>query len=109
MHDQDGYPTEEELETIRGWTIQTYEDIHNWFDFIQSCWWHADWGWKEEDDVDCHFHKPIKRYKISTGGWSGNEEIIDVMSTNAIWQITWVQSRRGGHFMFEVKMEGKDG
>ena len=38
---------------------------------------------------------------ISTGGWSGNEDLIGAMQNNAmLWIMTWVSSRRGGHYTF---------
>lgn len=46
--------------------------------------------------------RPIIRYTFSTGGWSGNEDLIRAMEQNwMIWSLTWVQSRRGGHYIFE--------
>lgn len=100
--DEDGYPTDEALDWIRKY--QGYQKLDDWFAFIKNIWWNADWGWHEEDTKDDIFEKPVKQYQISTGGWSGNESIIAAMQENWImWSITWVQSRRGGHYIFEVK------
>lgn len=101
MPDPDGYPTNEELERIEKWPIAgCWSD---WFEFIRTCWWSPDWGWHEEDAIDELYNKPVRRYSISTGGWSGNEDIIDAMRKSVIcWTMTWVQSRRGGHFIFQV-------
>ena len=42
-------------------------------------------------------------FRISTGGWSGNESIIRAMERNGMmWHLNWVQSRRGGHYIFEI-------
>jgi len=47
-------------------------------------------------------------YNISTGGWSGNESIIHEMQENSMmWHLNWVQSCRGGHYIFELR-EFKD-
>ena len=63
-----------------------------------------DWGWTEEDAIDEVFDKKVRRYKISTGGWSGNESIIHSMQkADFMWNLNWVQSRRGGHYIFELK------
>jgi hypothetical protein len=106
MPDRDEYPTDEELDRIKSWPLDGNYAL--WFDFIRSCWWAADWGWHEEDTVDELFEKPVHRYSISTGGWSGNESIIEAMMENKslLWLFTWVQSRRGGHYVFQIKKEG---
>ena len=92
------YPSEPELEAIRRWD---YHSIKGVFDYIKSIWEYADWGWHEENTTDNG--KPIIRYKISTGGWSGNEEILSALRENhVIWSFSWVQSRRGGHYIFEI-------
>ena len=102
MPDKDGYPTDEELQKIEEWPLS--DGYTEFFSFIRGCWWTPQWGWREEDAMDDLFGRPVKRYTISTGGWSGNEEIIEAMRSNRfLWLFTWVQSRRGGHYIFEVK------
>jgi len=105
MPDQHGYPTDEEIQKIKEWPLT--DDYTEFFAFIRGCWWMPDWGWREEDAIDEFFKgKLIRRYSISTGGWSGNESIIEAMQENEIrWIMTWVQSRRGGHYIFETKKE----
>lgn len=93
--DEDGYPTDEALDKIATWH---YDDPKGWFEFIRSLWFYADFGyWKEEQTESTQYH-------ISTAGWSGNESIIKAMQLNEIlWSFHWQQSRRGGHYIFEVK------
>jgi hypothetical protein len=106
--DEDGYPTEEALDKIKTWP---YDDVESLFDFIHDIWYYANSGyWREEfvmqDDFNVHleFDRPRKRYYISTIGWSGNESIIRALQENEIiWCMHWVQSRRGGHYIFELK------
>lgn len=84
------YPTEEELEKIRNWDVND-NNVSEFMAFVKSIWWMPDWGWREENG----------RYSISTGGWSGNEDIIGAMMSNRIfWLMFWEQSRRGGHYIF---------
>lgn len=84
------YPTEEELKRLREWPM---EDPRGWLEFAHSIWWCAEWGWPDGVGPG-HIH-------ASTGGWSGNEDIIDAMQDNWIlWHQTWDTTRRGGHYTF---------
>jgi len=112
--DEDGYPTEEVLEYIERWH---WSDAKAMFEYIQKIWVYADFGyWREEivskDDYNgMEYNEPKHRYYISTAGWSGNESIIGAMKENTmLWSLNWVQSRRGGHYIFELKEfdNGKD-
>jgi len=89
----DGYPTEEELEKIRNWSIVYREDIHEIFEYISTIWWST-------RDL---FIKQDKTYILHTGGWSGNEEIINAMIQNTfLWMFSWYSSKRGGHYEFRI-------
>lgn len=100
--DEDGYPTDYCLGLIKEWH---WSDSKGWFDFIKSVWYMASWGWKEgEADHEYRKDEKVYLYKISTAGWSGNEAIIKAMERNDwMWHLNWVQSRRGGHYIFELK------
>ena len=88
----DKYPTDEELKRIEKWD---FEDFHSLMEFAKSIWWCSDWGWSEPSEG---------KYYVSTGGWSGNECIIEALQRNSMfWRICWVSSRRGGHYEFEVQ------
>lgn len=105
MLDDDGYPTEDALTIIREWTFQM--PTRELFDFIKSIWWMPDWGWKECEVIDEITGETNYAYYISTGGWSGNESIVEAMQDNKyfFWFRNWVQSRRGGHYIFELRKE----
>jgi hypothetical protein len=105
--DEDGYPTEKVLEYIKRWH---WSDAKAMFDYIKDIWAYADFGyWKEEvvskdNYTNVEYEEPRLRYYISTAGWSGNESIIRAMQENTmLWGLNWVQSRRGGHYIFELK------
>ena len=100
--DDDGYPTQYALDLIWFWH---FSDPRGWFDFIQGIWYMRDWGWKEAEAIDEIFkEKNITAIYVSTAGWSGNESIIKSMQkSEMLWYMTWVQSRRGGHYIFEIK------
>jgi hypothetical protein len=98
--DEDGYPTEEALIEIENWS---YNDPVGWFKFIENIWHLRSWGWTEVQVADLDSSDKIQ-YHISTAGWSGNEDIIRAMQHNEnLWYYSWVQSRRGGHYIFEIK------
>lgn len=102
--DDDGYPTEGTLKEIAEWKGNNFRDF---FAALKPVWRYADgpnwFGWTEEDAVSEVFDKPVHRYLLSTGGWSGNESLIEAMRENyVLWALTWWQERRGGHFIFEV-------
>ena len=107
MIDEDGYPTEEALQIVESWH---WSDPKGWFDFIRNI-WHLQSGYtwcEDEEDHEYRENKTVYRYKISTAGWSGNESIIRAMQKNdMMWTLNWVQSRRGGHYIFELN-EFKD-
>ena len=97
--DEDGYPTDDALEIIKKWH---WDDIRGWFKFIEGIWHFYPWGWKEKDEPHQRKNLSVRRYYISTGGWSGNESIIHAMQENSLmWTLNWVQSNRGGHYIFE--------
>jgi len=100
--DDDGYPTEDALEIIEKWH---WDDAKGWFKFIESIWYLRSWGWSEGTQPDEYDPEEwVYLYNISTAGWSGNESIIHAMKRNDwMWHLNWVQSRRGGHYIFELK------
>jgi len=82
------YPTDEFLEEIKK---EELPEFHAFMAKIKEQWEFADWGWSQEGNF----------YRISTGGWSGNEDIIGAMRSNFVfWSLYWCQSRRGGHYIF---------
>lgn len=101
------YPSDAALERIKAWDFNTPLE---WFAYIKQAgnWWPdpEPWGWSEEDVFADDFDGKRRRFHISTGGWSGNEDILSAMEENfMLWGLTWQSSRRGGHYVFEVRLE----
>lgn len=88
---EDGYPTEEELDYIKNYDL-IQGNVKELLDYIEERWWMSDWG----------FHltgKRVLRLQLSTGGWSGNESIIDALQSNFVfWSMYWRKTVRGGHY-----------
>jgi hypothetical protein len=100
--DEDGYPTDAALERIKTWPIETRFSTTALIDFVRSLWHNNEWGWREVDAADV-LGKDVRRYYVSTGGWSGNESLIRAWQANEWgWHFSWMQTRRGGHYIFEV-------
>ena len=99
--DKNGYPEEHELKKIRNWP---YTDSFGLMKYIKDLWYMDDWGFSEKKGT----------FYLSTGGWSGNEEIIEALAENIMfWNICWWSSNRGGHYIFKIpealKGEATDG
>jgi hypothetical protein len=89
--DKDGYPDNKELEAIAKWP---YTDLPGLMEYIEDLWKFAEYyGWRRRGLT----------YRISTGGWSGNESLIGAMHQNRMfWAVCWVSSNRGGHHVFRL-------
>jgi hypothetical protein len=100
LFDEDGYPLEATLITIENWDCVGRKNRVAFMEYIQTVWWAADWG----------FHRPKSDqgfWRLSTGGWSGNEDIIRAMRMNYLfWSLCFVQERRGGHYTFDLYAGG---
>jgi len=92
----DGYPDDAELKKIAKWSPF---DLEGLMAFVRTLWGAADMGyWRQRGG----------KYWISTAGWSGNESIIGALEENYVfWAICWLQSRRGGHYIFQLPKKGK--
>jgi len=90
--DKDGYPKACELRKITKWD---YNDFQGLIEYVEERWKYFDWG---------YFRRTRKRYYLSTGGWSGNESIVAALMKNLMfWSCCWVSSKRGGHYVFEIR------
>ncbi|MEL6236967.1 MAG: hypothetical protein AAFO57_00370 [Pseudomonadota bacterium] len=105
--DDDGYPTDLACDRIRTWH---WSDPRGWLKFVADLWYLHDWGWSEADEPDeWDAKKMVRRYHVSTAGWSGNETLIRAMQESSmLWHLVWVQSRRGGHYIFELEPATED-
>lgn len=90
MHD---YPTDEQLQFIRDYDlkqgpvglIEHLMEIWHWPDYL---------GYSQDHRAGY--------LELHTGGWSGNEDIIEALAVSSFWLMYWQKSERGGHYEFEI-------
>jgi len=97
--DIDGYPTEEFLERIRTWELPVKESAQRLLRFIEDGGWYYPEWFRAVDWND-------RIWIVSTGGWSGNEDVIAALheNTSFFWNFCFMSHRRGGHYMFETEV-----
>lgn len=99
MPDKDGYPTEDELRRIKEWDVCS--DLMGLLRFIEDLWFYSDRFILKG--------KRVLRLYLSTGGWSGNEDIIIALEENFVfWTCFWQKSTIGGHYWFKFKLFKSD-
>lgn len=82
------YPSEEDLARIEGWPLT---DLDGLLDFLRKI-----WHWPEYLTVEGGM------WRLATGGWSGNEEIVAALRKNhMVWVMCWQRSERGGLHWFK--------
>ena len=90
--DSDGYPTEETLRVIAAWPTDKLDDL---VPFVCEAWSYPDRAQHDEAKATLY---------LSTGGWSGNEDIIGALEENFMfWATYWFKSQRGGHYWFRLR------
>ena len=89
VDDKNLYPSEAELLRIK--TAKVNRD--NLDEFMNSFkdYWSKYGSWRKQGNY----------YRLATGGWSGNEEIISALMGNLqFWYFYWTLSMKGGLFIF---------
>jgi hypothetical protein len=90
------YPAESELKKIKKWDLAK-QPVNELLDFVESLWTYED-----------RFVRTNSKLYLSTGGWSGNEDIIGALQHNFIfWMMFWKKTQRGGHYWFDHAMTGQ--
>jgi hypothetical protein len=88
---EEGYPDEEELEAIEKWPVM---EVFTLIRFVSGLWQYRvqfeDW------------RKGVFHFELHTGGWSGNESIIEALEKNRFVDRFCVKWLRGGHWYFEI-------
>lgn len=100
--DSDEYPTDEGLERLSNWSTN---DINGAIEFMRELWHYDEWGVRDTftDEERTVYHlDPDRRYvKLSTGGWSGNEDLMTAFRSNPLRREAILVARRAGHYVLE--------
>ncbi len=80
------------FQAIKSWELKKSQDYYDLAKFIIR-------NWKYDDYISLRGRK----FKLSTGGWSGNEEVMSALDQNKMFNmVCWESSKRGGHFVYEL-------
>jgi hypothetical protein len=97
--DTEGYPSEEYLQFIRDFKIDTMP-ILDFVHMVCENWNHGSMGYKLSKK-----YKGRHKLVLRTLGWSGNEEVINEITNNLVltnYLMIFVQWKIGGHYYFEI-------
>lgn len=97
--DDERYPTTEYLEWIEKYDILK-NGVDGLLNVLSDTWMFGDWGFKRKRSRNGKF-----TVELHTGGWSGNEEIIQALKTNRYFWFFWRMSRVGGHYYFSFNIK----
>ena len=99
--DEHGYPDEVELARIKAWP---YTDLLGLMEFVRARWMYA-----SDAENTGYFSARGRRYKLSTGGWSGNEDLWGALMGNLMFvALCWQSSRRGGHHIIQIPAPARE-
>lgn len=82
------YPSEDDLRRIESWDVSDCAGLWGFLLLV--------WHWPEMATVEGGM------WRMATGGWSGNEDIVGAMHGNTMfWTMCWQRSERGGLHWFK--------
>ena len=101
MLDSDNYPDKKSLNEIKNWDISK-KGIDGLLDLIEE---NTNWADRQIERSG----KNVIRFVYHTGGWSGNEDVIEALQSNFLfWLMAWKKSIRGGHYYFKIEKKQWD-
>lgn len=98
--DAEGYPTKRALRKIRNWPIGK----PGFWEFVADC-LHPTYSTMEKYPMPYTIKWPSTKIEITTGGWSGSEEVMNEVMNHVYGRLYWAATFRGGRFDFEVPDE----
>lgn len=91
--DADGYPTDETLDIIANWEPSV--DVSVWIAFCVA-------ALHKTYSTVCRRGNDLW---IATGGWSGNEDIIEAMRQNVMWSLCFRFASAGGGVLLRTNQD----
>jgi len=93
------YPSEETLDQIQNHPLATRQDLMELLELIRSEWWMAETGFNLVGVNVLHL-------TLITGGWSGNESILQALQQHTLFMpMFWQKSIRGGRHYFRIPLK----
>lgn len=84
-----GYPDDVEISKIENWSVR---DPYGLMEYVRTLW-----------NYPKYFRSQGRNFTIATGGWSGNETLIQALRRNFVfWGVCWESSHRGGLYKFRL-------
>ncbi len=97
MLDINHYPDKKSLEEIKKWDILK-QGVQGLLDLVEENTNTPDWSISIKG-------KRVLRFEYHTGGWSGNEDVINALERNPLFfALYWKKSTRGGHYYFRIDL-----
>ena len=101
--DNDGYPTEKSLcrlaEVLRNENVK--EAIDAFYNALEENFYYECCGLTKIEVRG----EEINVWEYHTMGWSGNEDIINILKQCWLWSIFFERHDKGGHYYFKPKEE----
>ena len=95
--DSDGYPTDGYLDWIKNYDTMKESGFDLLMDVV--CHWWMEYGVKVQ-----RLYRGERKVYLSTGGWSGNEDIMGALRGNTLfWMQFYFSHQTGGHYVFRFK------
>ena len=101
--DNEGYPTKQELKAIKNWDKNDFLGL---IEYVRQRW---NWAvtacqtrWEKASKTGAD-KRAVLHWELHTGGWSGNESLINALLENKMFCMMWYYSwERGGHYVFKI-------
>jgi len=103
--DEDGYPTEESLDRLE--KELNSKDFHRAIKAFYEALKENFYDYCGSNKIEIN-GETVEVWAYHTGGWSGNESIINVLKKSWVFDLLLIRYDRGGHYYFEPKFAGSD-